>query len=159
MPTGKTITITVIESVVIHRSREVVWDFTQDYALRCRWDPAVRRAEVLSHAPQRVRMTVRGLGRLTLEYRRFRRPERTTLRFLDVSSAWVAGGGGSWSYAPVAAGTRWTQTNSLVLKHPRVLHPVQPLISSMLRWSTRRSMLHAKRILEVADCRPRTAEV
>ena len=57
---------------------------------------------------------VAGLGRMTVVYRLDRRPERTSAAFVDVQSAWITGGGGSWEYEAVdggPAGSRPTRSN------------------------------------------------
>jgi hypothetical protein len=68
---------------------------------------------------------------------------------IDVDSRWVAGGGGSWDYEPVAGGTAWTQTNTLVLRGPyRVF---APLVAWSLRRSVRQAMRRAKVLIERAE--------
>jgi hypothetical protein len=141
-------TVTVTESLAVARPQEVVFDYTQNYGSRSEWDRSVVETQVLGDSPRRIRLRVRGLGSFTVEYRLFRPPERTSAAFVDVTSAWITGGGGSWRYETSGQGTVWTQTNTLELKHPRLLRILAPLFERNLRSSMRRSMADAKRILE-----------
>jgi hypothetical protein len=141
-------TITVSETVYVDRSPETVFDYTQNYATRTDWDDQVATAEVLAEDPRRVRVTVRGIGPMVLEYRLFRRPERTSAAFLDVDNAFFSGGGGSRSYAPSGRGTDWTETNTLELRRPRLLGWLAPVVEWNLRNGTRRAMAKAKAIME-----------
>ena len=140
--------ITVRETVLVRRPPSEVWDYTQDFANRTTWDLGVRAVDVLDDAPRRVRVDLQGTGSATLEYQLDRRPERTSLRMVDVVSRWIAGGGGSWEYSPVPGGTAWTQTNTLVLRHRRLGRLLAPLVERSLRSNTRTAMRRAKGILE-----------
>jgi hypothetical protein len=140
--------VTVRETVVVRRPPGDVWDYTQDYANRTAWDQGVRAVDVLDADPRRVRVDLQGTGSATLEYQLDRRPERTSLRMVDVVSRWIAGGGGSWEYSPVPGGTAWTQTNTLVLRHRRLGRLLAPLVERSLRANTRTAMRRAKGILE-----------
>jgi Polyketide cyclase / dehydrase and lipid transport len=141
-------TITVSESMEVACPPEDVFDYTQDYGRRTKWDRSVTENRILSESPRRIRIEVRGLGRFTVAYQLFRRPERTSAAFVDVESRWISGGGGSWNYERTAEGTRWTQTNTLELKRPRLLRFLATLIERNLRTAMRRSMAEARRILE-----------
>jgi Polyketide cyclase / dehydrase and lipid transport len=140
--------VSVTESIWVNRPPEAVFDYTQDYARRTEWDQGIAEAAIVGTEPRAARVRVRGLGSMTVEYRLDRRPERTSAAFVDVDSAWIVGGGGSWQYEALDGGTRWQQTNSLELDGrwlPRLLAPV---MERSLRRSTRRSMAEAKRRLE-----------
>ena len=136
------------ESIWVACPREAVWDYTQDFTRRTEWDAGIAEATILRQDPRTVRVKVAGLGRMTVVYRLDRRPERTSAAFVDVESAWVSGGGGSWEYEAVDGGTRWQQTNSLELKRPRLAFLLAPLLERGLRRSTKRAMAEAKRRLE-----------
>jgi hypothetical protein len=140
--------ISVTESIWVAQPPEVVFDYTQDYARRRDWDAGVTSAQVLSDEPRAVRVGIRGLGSVTVAYRLFRRPERTSAAFVDVRSSWFGGGGGSWEYQAEAGGTRWQQTNSLELKPGLVSRLAAPVIERSLRTSMRTAMAEAKRRLE-----------
>jgi Polyketide cyclase / dehydrase and lipid transport len=140
--------VSVTESIWVNRPPEAVFDYTQDYARRTEWDQGIAEAAIVGTEPRAARVRVRGLGSMTVEYRLDRRPERTSAASVDVDSAWIVGGGGSWQYEALDGGTRWQQTNSLELDGrwlPRLLAPV---MERSLRRSTRRSMAEAKRRLE-----------
>jgi hypothetical protein len=145
---GRRRLVSVTESVFVARPPEDVFDFTQDYAQRAEWDAGVTHAELLSEEPRAARVMIRGLGKATVTYQLFRRPERTSAAFTDVESAWICGGGGSWQYEPVQGGTQWQQTNTLELKRPRLMRLLAPWIERSLRQSTRTSMATAKERLE-----------
>jgi uncharacterized protein YndB with AHSA1/START domain len=141
--------VTVTHSVVVARPAEAVFDYTQDPAHRAEWDPGFRSAELVSEDPRRVRGVQDGVGPVTVEYKLFRRPERTSAAFVETGSPWLSGGGGSWSYEPAADGasTTWTQTNTLQLKHARLGALLAPMVRWSLRRSMERSMATAARIL------------
>lgn len=86
---------TVSETIHVARPPQEVFDYTQDYRTRSDWDPSVAQAEVLSDEPRTVRVTIRGVGRMVIVYKLFRRGERTSAAFTEVDSAYVSGGGGS----------------------------------------------------------------
>ena len=113
---GDRVTVTVSETVQVQRTPEEVFDYTQDYATRSDWDASVSEAEVLSEEPRRVKVNVRGVGRMTIEYQLFRRGDRTSAAFTEIDSRYFTRGGGSWSYVARDGGTEWTQTNTLDLK-------------------------------------------
>ena len=141
-------TITVTESIPVDRGPEAVFDYTQDYATRTDWDPAIRRARVLGEDPRRVELTSPGLGTYVLEYRLFRRGDRTSAAFEDVGAWLFKGVGGSWRYEADGAGTRWTQTNTLELRHPRLTGWLAPLVERNVRTSMRTAMARANSTME-----------
>lgn len=142
--------VAVTEAIWVNRPPEVVWDYTQDYTHRPEWDAGVAEVTVLGSEPRAVRVKIPNLGSMTVVYRLDRRPERTSAAFTDVESSLVSGGGGSWEYAAAEGGTRWRQTNSLELKHPRLGFLLGPVLEHGLRRSTRRAMAEAKRRLEAS---------
>ena len=145
--------VTVTETIWVDRPPDAVWDYTQDYARRTEWDAGVAEATILNAEPRTVRVKIPRLGSMTVVYRLDRRPERTSAAFTDVESGWVRGGGGSWEYEAADGGTRWQQTNSLELKHPRLAFLLGPVLERGLRRSTRRAMAEAKRRLEAGPPR------
>lgn len=147
--------ITVSQSIFVRRSPIAVFDFTQDYDHRPRWDRFITDAEIVSSWPRRIRVRVSGVGRYTVDYRLFRRGARTSARFVDVDSPWLAGGGGSWRYEAMDDGTLWTQTNTFELKRRRLLGWAMPLVRMALGRSMRRAMAEARRLMEAgAEGRP-----
>lgn len=77
--------IRITEKIVINSSREVVFDFTQDYANRLKWDSFLKKAELMDgHAEAGVGVRAdcvakNGLGMIT-EYVSFNRPEGTAVK-------------------------------------------------------------------------------
>jgi len=143
------VTLTIRESLVIDAPPGIVWDFTQDFAQRSAWDSAIRRARVVASAPV-PRVEVEGAAgfKAVLQYRQFERPLRTSLALEEVRSPLVAGGGGSWSYEPLGPSTRWTQSNTIVLRDTLVARLAAPLLRWQFRRATRRAMARAKACLE-----------
>lgn len=143
------VTLTIHESLVIDRPPEQVWDFTQDFTQRSAWDPAIRRARVLVAAPV-PRVEVEGAAgfKAVLQYRQFERPLRTSLAMEEIRSPLIVAGGGSWSYERLGQSTRWTQTNTVVLRDTFVAKLVAPLLRWQFERATRRAMRLAKALLE-----------
>ena len=142
------VTVTATESIWVKRSPEQVFDYTQDYATRRDWDPTVMSARVLSEEPRRVEAVMQGIGPLVIEYKLFRRGERTTAAFREVDSTLISGGGGSWSYVARDGGTDWSQTATLEFRHRLVGWLMAPLLRRNMRTLMRKAMAEAKRIME-----------
>ena len=142
------VTVSATESVHVDRPPEVVFDYTQDYATRTDWDPTVMSAKVLGEDPRRVQAVLRGIGPLVIEYKLFRRGERTSAAFTNVESTLISGGGGSWAYAASDGGTDWTQTATLEFRHALVDWLLAPLLRRNMSTLMRKSMTEAKRIME-----------
>jgi hypothetical protein len=141
-------TVTVSETIHVDRSPDDVFDYTQDYTHRAEWDPAIAEAELLPEEPRRVRVRAPGVGTYVVEYKLFRRGERTSAAFADVDSSWMSGGGGSWAYVARDGGTDWTQTNTIELRFGRIGGLLAPFIRRQLRSSMREGMARAKANLE-----------
>ncbi len=140
--------LTQTESIFVDASPEAVWDYTQDYSHRPEWDGAIASAEVLDPGPPpRVRIKGSGIAAV-FEYKQYDRPRRTSLAMVDVTSRWFEGGGGSWSYEAEGSGTRWSQTNTLVLKDGLRGRLMRAAIPWYLAASTRRAMREAKNRIE-----------
>ena len=73
------------ESIIIHALPERVFDFTQDYSVRLRWDTFLKRADLLEGATTAGKgvkaycVAYNGLGMVT-EYITFNRPEVTAMK-------------------------------------------------------------------------------
>jgi ribosome-associated toxin RatA of RatAB toxin-antitoxin module len=93
-------TLRIEESVIIEENPELVFDFTQDYSKRLRWDTFLKRADLLngvSEAGKGVKaycVARNGLGMVT-EYITFNRPEVTAVKmtkgpflFKSFSGSW-----------------------------------------------------------------------
>lgn len=141
--------LTMTESIEVARPPESVFGFTQDYRRRTEWDPTVLRAEVQPDAdPPRVRVELAGGVSATFQYKLFRRPERTSMAIVDTRSWWMDGGGGSWEYEPIPGGTRWTATNSIVLRGGPVSWFVRPMLARRAASALRDAMVRARSIME-----------
>lgn len=145
--------ITVAESIYVQVTPSALFDFTQDYTRRVQWDASILEAVVLETRPvPRVRIRARGM-RAVFQYRQFERPRRTSLAMEEVESAWIAGGGGSWSYEERDGGTLWTQTNTLIVRDGWWRALFVPAIRGRLRSATRRTLERAKQMVESAAAR------
>jgi hypothetical protein len=144
-------TVTVSHRVHVDRSPEEMFDYTQDYSTRTDWDATVKSAKVLSEDPRRVQVVMEGIGPLVIEYKLFRRGERTSAAFSDVGSRLIAGGGGSWSYEARDGGTDWTETSTLEFRNGLVGRLLAPLLRRNMATLTRKAMEKAKSIMESMD--------
>lgn len=149
------VTASATESIWVNRSPEDVFDYTQDYVTRADWDPTVKSAQVLSEEPRRVQAVMEGLGPLVIEYKLFRRGERTSAAFNEMRSKVFSGGGGSWSYAARDGGTDWTQTSTLEFRNALIGRLLAPLIRRNMATLTRKAMAEAKRIMESRAATPK----
>jgi hypothetical protein len=142
------VTVTATETVHVERAPDQVFDYTQDYATRSVWDASVLEAVVTSDDPRRVSLKVDGIGDMVLEYKLFRRGDRTSAAFTEVKSPYFVGGGGSWSYEARDGGTDWTQTNTLEFKSSLVGRLLGPIVRRRLSKGMHVAMLKAKGIME-----------
>ncbi|MBI3555064.1 MAG: SRPBCC family protein [Deltaproteobacteria bacterium] len=141
--------ITIHWELLVAATPEVVWDYTQDWRRRRDWDGSVAAVEIIQESPpQRVRARFGGGLWFDVAYKKGDRPRITTLTMTNSTSAWVTGGGGSWRYEDVGGATRWSQSNTLVLRDHFLMRAVSPMLKMMLGFTTRRAMRKAKRILE-----------
>ena len=143
------VTITTTRSILVNRPREVVWDFTQNYALRQQWDSSVAHTSVIQSTPTPiVRVKLRGGIALTYVYKLFDRPRKTSLVATEIESSSIETAGGSWSYEDRDGATFWTQTNSIALRRNLLVSILRPGLQLALELSTRQAMRKAKRLLE-----------
>jgi hypothetical protein len=108
---------TIEASISIAAPREAVFDVVQDAARRSVWDERVLRAWLEGGAApgkgSRLFVEARVVGPLTvtteLEYVLFERPSRTAVKIVSTRGpAWMCAGGGTWIFAEVHGGTRFT---------------------------------------------------
>jgi hypothetical protein len=143
------IKLTVKNSIIINAPREKVWDYTQNYENRAKWDPPVTGYENLEEKPNRkVRIKSTGNVTMDVEYKLDDKPNITSLAIISSSSKMIAGGGGSWKYEDDEKGTLWTQTNTLVLSDGFITKLLKPVMAYMLKYNTVKSMENARKILE-----------
>ena len=139
----------VKHSIVVNRPCEAVWDFTQDYDNRAKWDQAVTRAILVQSVPSRVvKLSMKGNTEMTFLYKLDHRPFKTTLVAKEIKSAIIESAGGSWAYEPNENGTLWTQTNSIVLKNGFWLRLLLPFFRWAFRFQTIKAMEKAKKMME-----------
>lgn len=141
--------ITIRQQIVIDKPRDLVWDYTQDYAYRREWDDAVLETELLQTAPRMVRVRLQGNTTMTFVYKLDDRPHKTTLAARDISSPIIESAGGSWVYEVQGKGTLWTQTNTIVLKNNFFLSIFSPVFRMMFGHQTKKAMRKAKKKLEL----------
>ena len=140
--------ITIHNSVFISKPRGVVWDFTQNYDYRHKWDSTVLNAKVIQSAPRTVRLKMTGRTEMTFVYKLDERPHKTTLAAKDVSSSFIETAGGSWLYEEKDNGTQWTLTNTVVLKENALLTLLLPLYSWAFKQQVKKAMKKAKLLIE-----------
>lgn len=142
-------TITVKEVILIASSQQATWDFTQNFENRKSWDKSILEFKLLQKRPFKL-IWFRAVGGITakLKYKLCDKPNKTTLKLLDIKSPIIKGGGGSWKYETVNDRTQWTQVNSLTLKNRFWFLVFGGLIKNRLRNSTLKSMRTAKAIIE-----------
>lgn len=142
-------TITVCEVIFIAHSPEKVWDYTQNYDNRLKWDKSLLKATVIENTPTKL-IEIKAKGGLTAQlcYKLYDRPRKTSLAMQKTKSPIFSGGGGSWKYEPKDNGTLWTQTNTLVLKNSLSSLLLTPIVKWLLRKNTKEAMKLAKRQIE-----------
>ena len=140
--------VTVSHTVHVNRSPDEVFDYTQDYSTRMDWDSTVKSAKILSEEPRRVQVVMEGIGPLVIEYKLFRRGDRTSAAFSDVGSRLIAAGGGSWSYEGREGGTDWTETSTLEFRSNVVGRLFAPILRRNMTTLTVKAMEKAKKIME-----------
>jgi hypothetical protein len=141
--------VTVSRSIQIDAPSGAVWDYTQDWRRRHKWDRSVAAATYLSEAPPVV-VQVEGTSglRFKASYKTMKRPHLTSLVLSDLNSFWVKSGGGSWKYEESAGGTLWTQHNTLGLRDDPLGWLVRPLFALILARATSQMMARAKAMIE-----------
>jgi uncharacterized membrane protein len=144
------INITVQHFVVINKSCEEVFDFTQDFSKRRLWDKSILSCKMISEFPER-KISIKAKGEMTavLEYKIFNRPNKTSLRMTNINSPIVVDGGGSWTYEKQSdEKTLWTQSNTISLKKKFISKLLKRFVEKSLKRNTIVSMQRAKQILE-----------
>jgi polyketide cyclase/dehydrase/lipid transport protein len=143
--------ISVHVSLFIAKPREVVWDFTQTFENRTRWDSAVTKADIIQLTPVRiVRLKMKGNTLMTVVYKLDDRPNKTTLAATEVISPFIVSGGGSWVYEEMKDGTLWTQNNTIKLKEGAVFMLLIPFFKWIFKKQTMSAMRTVKRMPEAS---------
>ena len=95
-----------------------------------------------------IRLKLKGNTSLTLVYKLDDRPNKTSLKAIDIESKYIKSAGGSWVYEEQNGKTLWTQVNTIVLKDSSFLRLCSWMIQWMLKIQTRNAMKKVKSILE-----------
>lgn len=141
--------IKVKHSVFINKPPEVVWDFTQDYRNRKKWDNSIVQADVVESYPNRVvNIKARGNTSMTFVYKVYDRPNRTTLTAKGITSPIILSAGGSWIYENHKDGTLWIQVGTVILKDNILFNLILPVYRMILKRQIKKAMLKAKLIIE-----------
>ena len=145
----KQTSITIKQSIIICKPRELVWDYTQDHIRRSQWDPAVTKAEILQHEPKRIiRLEAIGKTTLTCHHDLHERPGKSAVVAKEVNSPLIHSADGRWTYDKIGRGTIWSQTNTIVFK-PHVLNSILiPIYKAYLRRQIRKGMKQARQEME-----------
>ena len=141
--------VTIKESIFISKSRELVWDYTQNYNNRSKWDFSVTDFEMIQETPNRI-VKIKSPGKMEsiFEYKLEERPTRTSLSMKNSNKSFLIGGGGSWHYEDKDGGTIWTQTNTMVLKDNLLFRILNPVFAFGLKYNTQKALKKAKKIIE-----------
>ncbi len=141
--------MTIKYSILITKPREVVWDYTQNYEYRTKWDSAVLDTSVIQTEPERVvRVKTKGRTKMTFVYKLDDRPNKTSLAGREIESPFIESAGGSWTYEDQSGGTLWTQTNTIIFKNSILLPLLLPLYKMMFQNQTKQAMKKAKGLIE-----------
>jgi hypothetical protein len=145
--------ISIKYSISIAKPREAVWDFTQDYSLRTKWDNSILEANTLdTTAPNRVvKLRTKGKTTMTFVYKLDNKPHKTSLIASEIKSPLIESAGGSWTYEDRNDETLWTQTNTIRLKKNIFLPLLVPLFKKMFESQVRKAMKKAKVMMEMMD--------
>src|SRR4051812_958837 len=121
--------IIIKHSVSISKPRELVWDYTQNYEQRTKWDTSVLEASVLQLTPNRIiKLRTKGNTIMTFIYKQDERPHKTSLVAREISSPLIESAGGSWVYEEQNGTTVWQQTNTIVFKKTFAVNLALPLL-------------------------------
>ena len=145
----KEYSIVIRESIFINRPKQSVWDFTQDYALRPLWDKTVLQAQLLQSLPHRIAwLKMKGGGEMKFVYKIDRSPEKASVLATEIVSTIIKEAAGAWQYRDENYGTRWQQTNALVLKNNFFNSLLVPIYKLAIRIQVRNGMKRVKAQLE-----------
>jgi|SRR5882757_7898644 len=146
--------IRIEESIIVEELPELVFDFTQDYGKRLRWDTFLKRADLMngvSKAGKGVKaycVARNGLAMVT-EYMTFNRPEVTAIKMTKgpfMFKSFL----GSWRFKLKSAGkTEVIFLYSFTLRFPFVL--LSGLIKRNLHKNVRQRLIDLKHSIEHID--------
>ena len=143
------ISVIIHHSIYINKPKNVVWDFTQDYDNRNRWDSSVLEAKVLQTFPNRiVKLKMKSNTEMTFIYKLDDKPNKTTLAATEIQSPIIEAAGGSWSYVEQNNGTLWSQTNTIIFKKNFLSFLLLPFYKFVFTRLTKQAMQKAKKLIE-----------
>jgi uncharacterized membrane protein len=141
--------ITIKHTIFIGKPKSLVWDYTQNYSNRPAWDDSVLSAEVIHVSPNRmVKLKLKGNTTMSVVYKLDDKPNKTTLKAIDIDSSFIQSAGGSWNYEDKNGGTIWTQVNTIVLVDSFFQNWFTWIFKFLFQIQTRRAMNKVKAILE-----------
>jgi len=143
--------IRITEKIIISSTREVIFDFTQDYAGRLKWDTFLKKAELLDGAIE-AGVGVRadcaaknGFGMIT-EYVSFNRPDGTAVK-MTKGPIMFRSFAGSWKFTELDAGlTEVSFIYSYELRWPFSMF--HGMFKNKLRSEVRQRLVDLKRNIE-----------
>lgn len=91
---------------------------------------------------------MKGKTTMTFVYKLDDKPNKTSLKAMDIDSSFIIAAGGAWSYEENDGITKWTQINSLVLKNSGFLSLFSRIFKFLLQIQTQKAMNKVKFILE-----------
>lgn len=141
-------------SILIHADRAALFDLTQDYTCRLKWDPFLREARLLGGATAAA-IGVRawcgawyGLG-MESEYVSFTPPRVAAVR-MTRGPAMLAAFAGSWLFAEESPGTTRVVFRYHLKSRPRCLHRLlDPILCWWFARDTRLRLEALKRAAEI----------
>lgn len=145
------------ERIIIQRNAEAIFDYTQDYANRLKWDTFLKRADLMDGAIAAGKgvkaycVAKNGLGMET-EYITFNRPRATAIR-MTRGPFMFKNFLGSWTFKEMEPG----QTEVIFLYSFELAFPMnllRPFISGNLRRNVRRRLTDLKTCMEKEKSKP-----
>ena len=85
---------------------------------------------------------------MTLVYKLYDRPHKTSLAATEIKSSLLESAGGSWTYEEQNGGTLWTQVNTLVFKRHFGLPALLPFYKFIFERQMKEAMGKAMRLIE-----------
>lgn len=152
----------VESSIEIRARADEVFDLSQDYDLRLRWDPFLRSLQLLDGAPEpavgaRTRVHARNGLRMTVEFVVFDRPRTVAVRMVRPST-FFREFAGSWRFRPLADDRTAATFRYTFRARPRALAwLIEPIARRVLLRDVRARLRGLKHGIETLGLRSNTA--
>ncbi|HRO43579.1 MAG TPA: hypothetical protein PL009_12150 [Flavipsychrobacter sp.] len=140
--------ITFTEKIVIERTKEQVWDYTQNSDLITEWDKTVLEATTLEQSPKTVKLKMKENVSITYVYKLENRPNKFSLTYRKVESSVIEHGGITGTFEERSGTTLWIQTCTMVFKRGLFMGLRLPYYRWKYGLQIRKAMQNAKEILE-----------